>query len=259
MPLRRLHDRLYGSLGLRRVTPGRPPAYGRAMRRQLTLDLGIAAAFAGAMVAEMAYRTDNRTETDSARDRGRRGRGAADAHPAPAPGLVAGGLHGRCSTSCWRSSTCTTRHRSRACCAATAWRWSSTAAASSSQVSPWCLPWSGPSCCSATIPPCSTPRSPRTSRSWPCRCCSARRSATAGTTTRPWSTAPRPPSAPGTRRPGAGSARNGCGSPATCTTSWPTRWSRSTCRREWAPTCSTATRSRLAEPSRTSRRSAARR
>jgi len=37
------------------------------MRRQsgrvLILDLGIAAAFAGAMVAEMAYRTDNRTET----------------------------------------------------------------------------------------------------------------------------------------------------------------------------------------------------
>ena len=33
------------------------------MRRQLILDLGIAAAFAAAMVAEMAYRTDNRTET----------------------------------------------------------------------------------------------------------------------------------------------------------------------------------------------------
>ena len=33
------------------------------MRRQLILDLGIAAALAGAMVAEMAYRTDDRTET----------------------------------------------------------------------------------------------------------------------------------------------------------------------------------------------------
>jgi signal transduction histidine kinase len=33
------------------------------MRRQLILDLGIAAAFAGAMVAEMALRSDNRTET----------------------------------------------------------------------------------------------------------------------------------------------------------------------------------------------------
>ena len=33
------------------------------MRRQLILDLGIAAAFAAAMVAEMALRTDNRTET----------------------------------------------------------------------------------------------------------------------------------------------------------------------------------------------------
>jgi signal transduction histidine kinase len=37
--------------------------YGRAMRRQLILDLGIAAAFAAAMVIEMAVRTDNRTET----------------------------------------------------------------------------------------------------------------------------------------------------------------------------------------------------
>jgi signal transduction histidine kinase len=33
------------------------------MRRQLILDLGIAAVLAAAMVAEMAYRTDNRTET----------------------------------------------------------------------------------------------------------------------------------------------------------------------------------------------------
>jgi signal transduction histidine kinase len=33
------------------------------MRRQLVLDLGIAAGLAAAMVAEMAYRTDNRTET----------------------------------------------------------------------------------------------------------------------------------------------------------------------------------------------------
>jgi signal transduction histidine kinase len=33
------------------------------MRRQLILDLGIAAALAAAMVAEMAYRTDDRTET----------------------------------------------------------------------------------------------------------------------------------------------------------------------------------------------------
>jgi signal transduction histidine kinase len=33
------------------------------MRRQLVLDLGIAAVLAAAMVAEMAYRTDNRTET----------------------------------------------------------------------------------------------------------------------------------------------------------------------------------------------------
>ena len=107
--------------------------------------------------------------------------------------------------------------------------------------------------------PAQTPRSPRTSRSWPRHCCSVRRSATAGTTSRPWSTAPRPRSAPATRRPGAGSARNGSGSPATCTTSWPTRWSRSTCRPAWARTCSTATRSRPAEPSRTSRRSAARR
>ena len=32
------------------------------MRRQLILDLGIAAAFAAAMVIEMVVRTDNRTE-----------------------------------------------------------------------------------------------------------------------------------------------------------------------------------------------------
>src|SRR4029078_4097241 len=49
--------------GATRVAPGQPPADGRAMRRQLILDLGIAAAFAGAMVAEMALRSDNRTET----------------------------------------------------------------------------------------------------------------------------------------------------------------------------------------------------
>ncbi len=35
------------------------------MERRWILDLGIAAALAGAMVAEMAYRTDHRTETTS--------------------------------------------------------------------------------------------------------------------------------------------------------------------------------------------------
>jgi signal transduction histidine kinase len=45
------------------VTPDRPPAYGRGMRRQLVVDLGIAAVLAAAMVVEMAVRTDRHTET----------------------------------------------------------------------------------------------------------------------------------------------------------------------------------------------------
>src|SRR4051794_20962589 len=162
------------------------------------------------------------------------------------------------SSSC--SSTSTTRCRSRAWSAATAWRSWSTAGAPSWPASPWSRSSWAPSSSStrAAARSCGS-RRPRTSASWPRRCCSDWRCATDATTSRRCWNAPRLQSGPGRRRLGSASARSGSGSPVTCTTSSPTRWWPSTCRPEWGLTCWTATPSGRAARSSTSSGSAARR
>ena len=62
------------------------------------------------------------------------------------------------------------------------------------------------------------------------------------------------PSATGPNKtPAAASTRNGCASPASCTTWWPTPWPPSTCRPGWPRTCCPPARRRRPSPCRRSR------